>query len=89
MTIYPGGMRSFTRNRTVYIVTNCTAIPPHETEKMRQNALFVYCDLPWKKVEKVVFGYDMPKGEDDFDAMCADSDAWETEINVIRSVLPR
>lgn len=53
---------------------------------MRQNALHVGCHLNWEYVEKVVFGYSMPESNEEFADMCADSDAWESEYNVLRSI---
>ena len=56
------------------------------SENMRQNALHVGCHLNWEYVEKVVFGYSMPESNEEFADMCADSDAWESEYNVLRSI---
>lgn len=53
---------------------------------MRQNALHVGCHLNWEYVEKVVFGYSMPESNEEFADMCADSGAWESDYNVLRSV---
>lgn len=80
MTFYAGGV--------AYIVRECTAISAFDmgSENMRQNALHVDCHLNWEYAEKVVFGYSMPKSNEDFADMCADSDAWESEYNVLRSI---
>lgn len=80
MTFYAGGV--------AYIVRECTAIAACDmgSENMRQNALHVGCHLNWEYVEKVVFGYHMPESNEEFADMCADSDAWESEYNVLRSI---
>ena len=84
----PEGTTTFYAGGVAYIVRECTAIAACDTglENMRQNALYVGCHLNWEYVEKVVFGYSMPESDADFADMCADSDAWESEYNVLRSI---
>ena len=84
----PEGTMTFYAGNVAYIVRECTAIAACDmgSENMRQNALHVGCHLNWEYVEKVVFGYSMPESNEEFADMCADSDAWESEYNVLRSI---
>lgn len=69
-----------------YYVYEATAIAECDEgdESKRQNVLLVI-DTNGTEVDRhVVFGYDMPETEDDFNAICEDANAWEPADDNVR-----
>lgn len=69
----------FERNGIEYTVLNCTAVAAcdHGDLSKGQRALVVYADNGTETAKHIVFGWDMPETETDFDSMCEDAGAWE------------
>lgn len=82
-------MKKFTVSGTTYRCYSCTAISTadNEDETMRQDAVLVISTGDAEQIVEVVFGYDLPQEQADFLEMCDDSAAWETEQEMLRSVL--
>lgn len=69
----------FYRNGIEYTVLNCTAVAAcdHGDLSKGQRALVVYADNGTETAKHIVFGWDMPETETDFNDMCEDAGAWE------------
>lgn len=68
----------FTIDGAKYTVITCTAVASCDMDTGDlQNALLVINYQNGEKVEKLVFGYDMPETVEDFLDMADDSSAWE------------
>ena len=82
--------KNFTVEGTEYTVEEITAIATCAgqcSEDDRQNSLLVTSITDsGEKIEYVVFGYDMPDDEDDFSNMCEDSDAWDSDLDTLKTV---
>ena len=77
--------KNFTIDNTEYTVTTCTAIALGDISE--QEALLVENTADsGEKFEKVVFGYEMPETAEDFEAMCEDASAWESDSDVLDTV---
>lgn len=78
-------MKTFEINGKAYEIKPCTAICFVELgdESKRQEALLVTC----RDSEYVVFGYDMPETMDGFLSMCEDEYAWESDFEVLETVV--
>lgn len=77
--------KTFTRDGVEYTVSLCTAIASCDKDSGRcQNALLVenIADSG-EKIQKVVFGYNMPEIDAEFADMCEDSSAWESDAEVL------
>ena len=86
----------------MYTVTPCTAIASRDLDAaellvhdgadrtnspFRQNALLVENTADsGEKIQKVVFGYEMPETDKAFADMCEDSAAWESDYEVLDTV---
>ncbi len=79
----------FTIDEKEYTVIPCTAvaISDGDTEEDRQFALFVVCFQNGETSESVVFGYPMPETGEDFANISADSSAWDSNIEVLATVI--
>ena len=82
-------MKKFTVSGTTYRCYSCTAISNADNgnEAMRQEAVLVISTDGTEQDVEVVFGYDLPQEQADFLELCDDSAAWETEQEMLRSVL--
>ena len=72
-----------------YTVTEVTAIAVsigEDTEDKRQNALLITQIDDSEKFEAVVFGYNMPEDEDEFNDIMADPYAWDTYDETLETV---
>ena len=72
-----------------YTVTEVTAIAVsigEDTEDKRQNALLITQIDDSGKFEAVVFGYNMPEDEDDFNNIMEDFYAWDTYYETLETV---
>lgn len=77
--------KTFTIDNTEYTATECEAIALDDC--CSQDALLVENTADsGEKFQKVVFGYEMPETVEDFEAMCEDSNAWESDQEVLDSV---
>ena len=78
-------MKTFKVNGKEYEIRACTAIcdADHRNESKRQEALLVTC----RDSEYVVFGYDMPETMEGFLSMCEDEYAWESDFEVLETVV--
>ena len=77
--------KTFTIDNTEYTVTTCTAIALGDV--FEQGALLVENTADSGEMfQKVVFGYEMPETAEDFDEMCGDSGAWESDCEVLGTV---
>lgn len=76
-----------TVNERTYTIEPVTAIASCDlANKLRQNALLVcYVDND-EEITSVVFGYEMPEDEEDFNAMAEDPFAWESDFEVLATV---
>ena len=82
--------KTFTIENHKYIVIPCTAVASCDMDtNTRQDALLVVTFRNFEKIEKVVFGYDMPETAEDFEDMCNDSSAWESDSEVLETVMDR
>lgn len=81
-------MKTFKVNGKEYEIRACTAIcdADHRDESKRQEALLVICHEE-ETSEYVVFGYDMPETTDGFLSMCEDEYAWESDFEVLETVV--
>lgn len=87
--------KTFIRDNKEYTVTPCTAIALTIGDTERQNAVHVSCayyddetGYSSEKDEYVVFGWtaDMLEDEEDFDSMCEDSMAWDSDCETLETV---
>ena len=82
--------KNFNVEGTEYTVEEITAIATcagQYSEDDRQDALLVTSMTnSGEKIEYVVFGYDMPDDEDDFSNMCEDYDAWDSDLDTLKTV---
>lgn len=76
-----------TVNERTYTIEPVTAIASCDlANKLRQNALLVcYVDND-EEITSVVFGYEMPEDEEDFNTMAEDPFAWENDFEVLATV---
>lgn len=79
-------MKTFTIDNTEYTVRTCTAIALNAGDTERQDALLVTSHMNGEKSEYVVFGYEMPKTEEDFALMSEDSTAWDSDYETLATV---
>lgn len=77
--------KTFPRDGVEYTVSLCTAIASCDKDSgCCQKALLVEnTTAGGEKIQKVVFGYEMPETDEAFDAMCEDSSAWESDAEVL------
>ena len=82
-------MKYFELDEREYAVEKCTAIcdADLDNENARQKALIVTSYHNGEKFEDVVFGWEMPESEEEFKEMCADWAAWESNYEVIETVV--
>lgn len=71
---------TFMKHGIEYTVLNCTAIATCDQgdNNKAQKALVVYADNGTETTKHIVFGWDMPETEADFNSMCEDAGAWES-----------
>ena len=82
--------KTFTVNNTDYTVIEVTAVASCDMDTGdRQDALLVVNTQNGEKVEKVVFGYEMPETAEDFLDMCDDYNAWDSDYEVLETVKDR
>ena len=76
-----------TVNERTYTIEPVTAIASCDlANKLRQNALLVcYVDND-EEITSVVFGYEMPEDEEDFNTMAEYPFAWESDFEVLATV---
>lgn len=74
---------------TEYTITPCTAIASGDLSAGSiQNALLVEnTGGSGESFRYVVFGYNMPETDEGLAYMCEDSAAWESDYEVLRTVL--
>lgn len=76
-----------TVNERTYTIEPVTAIASCDlANKLRQNALLVCYVDDDEEITSVVFGYEMPEDEEDFNAMAEDPFAWESDFEVLATV---
>ena len=77
-----------TVNERTYTIETVTAIASCDlADNIRQDALLVcYVNDFDEEITSVVFGYEMPEDEEDFNAMADDSFAWEFDWEVLATV---
>ena len=76
-----------TVNERTYTIEPVTAIASCDlANKLRQNALLVCYVDDDEEITSVVFGYEMPEDEEDFNAMADDPFAWESDFEVLATV---
>lgn len=77
--------KTFTRDGVEYTVSLCIATASCDKgSDCCQNALLVEnTTAGGEKIQKVVFGYEMPDTEKGFDDMCEDSSAWDSDAEVL------
>ena len=76
-----------TVNERTYAIEPVTAIASCDlADKLRQNALLVCYVDDDEEITSVVFGYEMPEDEEDFNTMAEDSFAWESDFEVLATV---
>ena len=76
-----------TVNERTYTIEPVTAIASCDlANKLRQYALLVCYVDDDEEITSVVFGYEMPEDEEDFNAMAEDPFAWESDFEVIATV---
>lgn len=85
--------KTFTRDGVEYTVTPCTAVALFDIHEdgtydpiNRQDALRVVSHINGEEFERIVFGYDMPETEKDFDDMAENTSAWECDHAVLNTV---
>ena len=82
--------KTFTVNNADYTVIEVTAVASCDMDTGdRQDALLVVNTQNGEKVEKVVFGYEMPETTEDFLDMCDDYNAWDSDYEVLETVKDR
>ena len=76
-----------TVNERTYTIEPVTAIASCDlANKLRQNALLVCYVDDDEEITSVVFGYEMPEDEEDFNTIAEDPFAWESDFEVIATV---
>ena len=77
-----------TVNERTYTIEPVTAIASCDlADNIRQNALLVcYVNDFDEEITSVVFGYEMPEDEEDFNEMADDPFAWESDFEVLDTV---
>lgn len=76
-----------TVNERTYTIEPVTAIASCDlANKLRQNALLVCYVDDDEEITSVVFGYEMPEDEEDFNTMAEDPFAWESDFEVLATV---
>ena len=82
-------MKYFELDEREYAVEKCTAICDADlgNENARQEALIVTYYHNGEKFEDVVFGWEMPENDEEFKEMCYDSWAWDSNYEVIETVV--
>ena len=77
-----------TVNERTYTIEPVTAIASCDlADNIRQDALLVcYVDDFDEEITSVVFGYEMPEDEEDFNTMAEDTFAWESDFEVLATV---
>ena len=76
-----------TVNERIYTIEPVTAIASCDlADKLRQNALLVCYVDDDEEITSVVFGYEMPEDEEDFNTMAEDPFAWESDFEVLATV---
>lgn len=80
--------KTFTIDNTEYSVTTCTAIPACELDNgsIEEALLVENAADSGETFQFVVFGYEMPETVEDFEDMCEDSCAWESDSEVLATV---
>ena len=85
--------KTFTRDGVEYTVTPCTAVALFDIHEdgtydpiNRQDALHVVSCINGEEFEWIVFGYDMPETDKDFDDMAENTSAWECDHAVRETV---
>lgn len=82
--------KTFTLDGVEYTVTPCSAIPGvHQFLGHGAVAALLIENTAdsGEKFQKVCFGYDMPNTIEDFTEMCEDSSAWESDHEVLATVM--
>lgn len=80
-------MKTLCIGETTYTIEAVTAIASCDlADNIRQDALLVCYVDDDEEITSVVFGYEMPEDEDDFNAMADDSFAWEFDWEVLATV---
>ena len=76
-----------TVDERTYTIEPVTAIASCDlANKLRQNALLVCYVDDDEEITSVVFGYEMPEDEEDFNTMAEDPFAWESDFEVLATV---
>ena len=76
-----------TVNERTYTIEPVTAIASCDlANKLRQNAIMVCYVDDDEEITSVVFGYEMPEDEEDFNTMAEDPFAWESDFEVLATV---
>ena len=76
-----------TVNERTYTIEPVTAIASCDlSDKLRQNALLVCYVDDDEEITSVVFGYEMPEDEEDFNTIAEDPFAWESDFEVLATV---
>lgn len=76
-----------TVNERTYTIEPVTAIASCDlADKLRQNALLVCYVDDDEEITSVVFGYEMPEDEEDFNTIAEDPFAWEGDFEVLATV---
>ena len=76
-----------TVSERTYTIEPVTAIASCDlADNIRQNALLVCYVDDDEEITSVVFGYEMPEDEEDFNTMAEDHFAWESDFEVLATV---
>ena len=76
-----------TVNERTYTIEPVTAIASCDlADKLRQTALLVCYVDDDEEITSVVFGYEMPEDEEDFNTIAEDPFAWESDFEVLATV---
>ena len=76
-----------TVNERTYTIEPVTAIASCDlADNIRQNSLLVCYVDDDEEITSVVFGYEMPEDEEDFNTMAEDTFAWESDFEVLATV---
>lgn len=79
--------KTFTISNTEYTVTTCTAIAVTADDTTRQNALLIENTADSGEMfQHIVFGYEMPESDEDFEYMADDSRAWSSADEDLNTV---
>ena len=79
-------MKKFIINGTTYTVRACTAIALNAGDTEAQDALIVINYANGEKMESVVFGWPIPETVEDFEEMCKDFGAWDSDWDTCHTV---